>query len=162
MSPKKPPRLTPLERLVDTSLGGLMGHRVMVARHGKKHHRLRVENTVILTHVRLAHTQGKVITATSLAEDMLVDRKAAERGLKRLVKRGLIVAKEKAGKEVVYESSARLYLPGPAHRRRRRAGGRSDLPRRPAEGTGSGADDQELKDRVAKAVAVKSTAFRLT
>ena len=62
-APKNRARLTPLDRLINTCLGGLMKQRVMVARHGKKHHRLKVEDTVILTHVRLAPAQGKVITA---------------------------------------------------------------------------------------------------
>ena len=104
MSPKKPSRLTPLERLINTSLGGLMKQREMVGRHGKKHHGLKVEDTVKLTHIRLAPTQGKVITATSLAKDLLVGRKEAEGGLQRLVKKGLVVAKEREGKEVYYES----------------------------------------------------------
>ena len=104
MSPKKPSRLTPLERLINTSLGGLMKHRGMVGRHGKKHHGLKVEDTVKLTHIRLAPTQGKVITATSLAKDLLVGRKEAEGGLQRLVQKGLVVAKEREGKEVFCES----------------------------------------------------------
>ena len=160
--PKTRGRLTPLERLVNTCLGGLMGQRVMVARHGKKHHRLKVEDTVVLTHVRLAHTQGKVITATSLAEDMMIDRKAAERGLKRLVERGLIISKEKAGKEVVYESS-----PGytyPSYLIDDIVGLAADQISlgHQLDGLAAELDDQELKDRIAKAVAVKMTAFRLT
>ena len=65
--------LTPLDRLINTCRGGLMKQRVMVARHGKKSTtRLKVEDTVFLTHVRLArckegHTPPRWAKTCSLA-----------------------------------------------------------------------------------------------
>ena len=160
MSPKKPSRLTPLERLINTSLGGLMKHRGMVGRHGKKHHGLKVEDTVKLTHIRLAPTQGKVITATSLAKDLLVGRKEAEGGLQRLVQKGLVVAKEREGKEVYYESPPDYTYPSFLIDDAIDLWAHQTVLGRQVEKLVGKLDDQTLKDRFAKAVdAVKLTVF---
>ena len=160
MSPKKPSRLTPLERLINTSLGGLMKQRTMVARHGKKHHGLKIEDTVKLTHVRLAPTQGKVITATSLAKDLLVGRKEAEGGLQRLVQKGLVVAKEREGKEVYYESPEGYTYPSFLIDDAIDLWAHQTVLGRQVEKLVAKLDDQTVKDRFAKAVdAVKLTVF---
>jgi hypothetical protein len=151
-APNKRPRLTPLDRLINTSLGGTMKQRVIVTRHGKKYHRLKVEDTVILTHVRLAPAQGKVITATSLGEDLLIGRKAAERGLKRLAKLGLIFAKQKEGKEVYYENPEGYSYPPRLIDDIIELGAYQIVQGRQLEKMVARLDDQVMKDRSAKAI----------
>ena len=98
-------RLTPTERLVNAGLRRLLGHRAMVARHGKKHHGLKVEETVDLAWVRLSKTLGTVITAISLFDALLISVRTARYALQKLARKGLItVTKKKVGNEVVYEN----------------------------------------------------------
>jgi hypothetical protein len=106
-----PVRLTPFERLITTSIGGLMGQRRMFTRHGKKRHGLKTEDMAVLVHVRLAKSQGKVVTATSLVDDLLMNRRTLAGTLQRLVKKGLIIARAREGKEVVYENPPGYVFP---------------------------------------------------
>lgn len=155
-------RLTPLQRLVNTSLGKLMSQRLMVARHGKLNHGLKLIETVVLAHVRLSDTQGKLHTATTLADEVSIDRKSAERMLKKLVKGSLVVPKER-GKEVTYKSPDDYVYPAYLI---------EDMIRLVADQIALGdrlkllvseLEDEDLKSRITKAVdAVKMTAFGLT
>jgi Mn-dependent DtxR family transcriptional regulator len=76
----------------------------MFSQHVKKWHGLKPEDGVVLIYVRLSLSQGRVITATSLAADIQVPRRTVAHILERLERKGLVTIRDKHGKETVYEN----------------------------------------------------------
>ena len=92
---KKP--LTPLQKLVVETIGGTLGVRARVLDGGRAIGRqlfLRWRYTVIALVVREGHMRGELLNTSEIAEKASIDRKAAERILKRLSKVGLIRSEE--------------------------------------------------------------------
>jgi predicted transcriptional regulator len=99
-------RLTEVERLVNASISTLMGQRKMFGRLARRKNRLKVEEGVLLAHIRVGDLEGKLMTATTLAEEADIDRRTAGRGLKKLVVRKEIVTEEikTERKEIAYKN----------------------------------------------------------
>jgi hypothetical protein len=162
-APNKPPRLTPLEALIKTSVGSVMRHRLRVARSGKRHYGMKVEETAVLLHVRFAGLEGRLLSATALAEEAMVNRRTAGRALEK-VRDLAIVTWEERGKEVLYDNPPDFFaLTNPVI---------EDYIELMADQIATGdrlremvavLKDEALKARITKAVhAVKMSAFRLT
>ncbi len=103
MSPKKIPSL------FKKSVGALMAQRLMVGRTGRDMYGLAVEETVALLHVRVAGWEGRLLTATALADEARVNRRTVGRTLKKLEKLELITSWHK-GREVLYDNPPNLTL----------------------------------------------------
>ena len=100
---KKP--LTPLSEMILDGIDGALGFRSLIGRWGMSLGGLSNREVSILLIVREASLNGKVLNTVDIAERAEVDRKVAERALKKFDKDG-ITRSEKIGRDVVHFTPA--------------------------------------------------------
>ncbi len=101
---KKPP-LTPLSEMILDGIDGALGFRALIGRWGMSLGGLSNREVSILLIVREASLNGKLLNTVDIAERADVDRKVAERALKKFDKDG-ITRSEKIGRDVVHFTPA--------------------------------------------------------
>ena len=108
---KKP--LTPLQNLMLATIDGALGVRARVLTGGRAYGRnfgkrvdwIKVEHTVLMIAIREAILKGELPNTSELADRVEIDRKAAERALKKLDAAGLIRS-EDIGREMKHYYTA--------------------------------------------------------
>ena len=96
--------LTSLQKLLLEAISGTLGVRERVARVGQIYG-LKAEQAIVMLIVREAFLKGELLNTVEIADRADVDRKVAERALKRLAKSGVSLS-EKIGRENVHFTPA--------------------------------------------------------